>query len=88
MSKGNKVVSFRVPSDLEERIEFTIYRRNKVTRNAPWTLAEFVKAAIIEKLNHMARSRRSKKRKPGTPAHPRIKQGGVITIPSGEGVSP
>lgn len=68
MSKGNKVVSFRVPPDLEERIEYAIYRRNKVTFNMPWTLADFVKQAIIEKLNHMARSRKTKKRKPGTAA--------------------
>lgn len=62
-SKGTPVYTLRIPNELAAEIETTINRRNIYTLNEPWHWSGFVLTAIREKLNHMERSRRAKKRK-------------------------
>lgn len=57
MSKGSKVIPFRIPSSMEQEVEHAIIMRNRVTKDAPWTRTDFILAAIREKLGHMRRSR-------------------------------
>ncbi len=57
MSKGNDIYKARLTRDLVAEVEVTIESRNRHSRNTPWDMSAFIRAAIREKLAHMARSR-------------------------------
>lgn len=58
MSRGSRIVKVRVPENLLAWIEETIAGRNQRTRKEPWTMSDFLREAVAEKLKHMSRSRR------------------------------
>lgn len=58
-SKGTARYTFRLPTALVQHVEFTRSHRNNHTRNAPWTLSDFVREALAEKCWKMNRSRKS-----------------------------
>lgn len=62
-SKGNPIVSARIPADLLDEVAELIERRNEWTHNEPWTLTGFIVDAIREKVAKMERSRRARRRK-------------------------
>ena len=62
MSKGNKVIPFRCPRELEQAINSAIASRNHVTKQEPWDRTGFIIAALKDKLAHLERSK-GKKRK-------------------------
>jgi hypothetical protein len=62
MSKGTKVYPVRLDPGLMEDVEITIERRNMMTREAPWTLSDFLRIAIREKIRKMERCRRPRSR--------------------------
>lgn len=67
MSIGNPKIIVRLEQDLIDLIEQTMERRNKYTSRGPWTLSDFVRQAIREKIDHMRRARRrASKVVPGT----------------------
>jgi hypothetical protein len=55
-SKGTPIRTFRCQDDLWDQIKEAIERRNQWSRDEPWTLSDFMGAAIREKLAKMARS--------------------------------
>lgn len=57
MSKGTKVYPLRLPIDLVELVCDTIDRRNNNSKQPPWTLSDFLRQAIVDKLRKMHRSR-------------------------------
>lgn len=63
MSKGTKVVTFRLDADRERRINLEIaFRLNHPTAE-PFTFTSFILKAIDEKIAHMERSRKRKRKK-------------------------
>ena len=68
MSKGNPVITFRIDRFQEQRMRHAIDRRNFFTKEKPWGTADFIRCAIEDKLKHMERSRKAKKRKAATSA--------------------
>ena len=61
MSKGSKVVAIRFPADEYDAMLGQLADSEKFRRGEPWTLSEFVRSAIREKLKKMERSRKSRK---------------------------
>lgn len=64
MSKGNKIVCLRIDSVMMQEIAACIRNRNAVTRESEWSRTDFILKAIKEKIHHMDRARKSRKRKP------------------------
>ena len=62
MSKGSRIVPVRVPDELLVRLSAAVERSARTRFDGPWSVSEFVRSAIEDKLQHMERSRRSRKR--------------------------
>jgi hypothetical protein len=68
VSKGTRIIGIRVPDALRAKIETAVTRSEQSATREPFTLTTFILAAIREKLDHMARSRRpGRRRKQATP---------------------
>jgi hypothetical protein len=63
MSKGTRIVTLRVPDELRRACEAQIDMSEPWRAGEPWTLGEFIRVAIKEKLAKMARCRRRYRRK-------------------------
>jgi len=61
-SKGSQIVPVRFEAELLSLMKRTIEQRNAVSPNEPWTMSDFIRAAVQEKLAHMERSRKRPKR--------------------------
>jgi Arc/MetJ-type ribon-helix-helix transcriptional regulator len=59
MSQGTRVYTVRLSDEMMAEVQDCMQRRDFHSANSPWTLSDFIKAAITEKLSHMARSRKS-----------------------------
>lgn len=57
MSRGNKILKLRVRPELLAEIESVISARNERSSGEAWDMSGFLRAAIREKLDKMARSR-------------------------------
>lgn len=60
--KGSRIVTFRLPLDMELAINAAMDRAVSFRKGEPWSISTFIKAAIKEKLAHLERSRGRKKR--------------------------
>jgi hypothetical protein len=92
MSNGTRVYTVRLQDDLMERVQETMQRRDLYSADSPWTLSDFLRVCVEEKLAKMERSRRSKKRKvvkDGAIAPESVpaagQTGGFPPVPAGEG---
>ena len=56
-SLGTGKILVRVPDALRLQIEDTIKARNLLSSSEPWSLSDFVRIALAEKLAKMERSR-------------------------------
>jgi hypothetical protein len=56
-SAGTTMRSFRFNEAFWEMVEETVERRNTWSMRPPWTLSQFVRIAIVEKIKKMERSR-------------------------------
>lgn len=63
MSKGSKVVPVRIEADLLAAICQQIDMTNEVRREEPYTLSEFIRSALREKLDKMRRGRGPRRRR-------------------------
>jgi len=63
MSAGNAIVNIRVDEAMLDRMNEELERRNANTKEGEWTLSDYVRAAIREKIAHSDRSRCSKQDK-------------------------
>jgi hypothetical protein len=61
-SRGTPRHTFRLDVACYVEVLSAIRRRNFWSRRAPWTESDFIREAIIEKLAHMNRSRRPRRR--------------------------
>jgi len=61
MSAGNKIVNVRFDDGLYHRIEEEVARRNSGTRGVVWTLSDYVRNAVMEKIAHSDRARVQKR---------------------------
>ena len=55
-SKGSRIVTFRMPAELDIAAKAAIDRRNQFSRCEPWDLSKFIISAIVEKIAHLDRS--------------------------------
>ncbi len=62
MSKGTPLTNVRLDSATVAEVVETIARRNLWSREEAWTVSEFIRVAIREKMHKMARSRKSRSR--------------------------
>jgi len=63
VSKGTKTYAVRLPVDLVLQIGETVERRNLWTREEEWTLSDFIRIALEEKVRKMERSRTARNKK-------------------------
>ena len=62
MSKGNQVVTFRLPPELVEEMRQAIESANATRRSEPYTWSEWVRQCIEAKLSHLKRSAKSRRK--------------------------
>ena len=60
MSKGSKVVPVRIEAELLAMIDLLILRANEHTQEEPYTRSSWIKKALAEKINHLARSKKKR----------------------------
>ena len=60
MSKGTKPVAVRLPKELLSEVVKTVERRNRNSTEGPWSLSDFIRIALVEKITKMHRSRGQK----------------------------
>ncbi len=65
MSKGSPIVPIRFPAELLKAMDVTIHRQNRKRVGEPWTRSSWILHAICEKLDHIDRARRPRKRRTG-----------------------
>jgi Arc/MetJ-type ribon-helix-helix transcriptional regulator len=57
VSEGTPRHTFRLEDELVAEVVKTVHKRNTYTGDVPWTISDFVRIALREKLDKMARSR-------------------------------
>jgi len=62
-SRGSPMISFRIPPALLEQIRVYCRERNVYDREGEYTVTKFLLAAAADKLAHLARSKKPRKRK-------------------------
>jgi hypothetical protein len=70
MSRGTRIYAVRLSPDLMDRVELQIASRNIWTKETEWTLSDFIRVALEEKLAKMARCRRVRPRRAKVLAQP------------------
>ena len=62
MSKGSKIVPVRIPDRLFAELVAALKSQNYHTREEPLTLSGWVRKCVIDKLNHLERGKKRKKK--------------------------
>jgi len=62
MSQGNRIIPVRFSRQDIDDIQELIALRNAVTREKPWTMSDFIRKCVYDKMRHAERSRRKRKR--------------------------
>ena len=57
MSAGNRIINVRFEDGMYERIVEEVERRNGSSKDAVWTVSDFIRNAAIEKIAHLDRGR-------------------------------
>lgn len=57
MSKGNRVIQFRITEEAYDLMDLARRVRNMVSANEPQDMSAWVRAAVMEKLAHLRRAR-------------------------------
>jgi hypothetical protein len=63
MSKGTPVQTVRISPGTLVLVQDAVARRNANTADEPWTVSDFIRQAVFDKLAHMERSRKRRKKK-------------------------
>jgi hypothetical protein len=83
MSKGSPIITLRLPPALLTLVRSAIARSEHTRFEGPWDLSSFIVAAIREKLAHMERSnrpRRKAKQPPESAAMVRCEKCSVVFL--------
>lgn len=67
MSRGSKIVPVRIPDELLDEVEVAVSSQNYHTKGEPHTLSGWIRKCIAEKLAHLKRSNKKRKRICGIP---------------------
>lgn len=59
--RGTKITTLRIPAELRKRIEAAMISANRTRKDQPYTTTAWIIAALMEKLDHLQRSRRPKR---------------------------
>ncbi len=62
MSLGSPIIQVRLQADELAVVDAVLEKRNTNSGRSPWTRSDFIRAALREKLEKMARSRKSRNR--------------------------
>ncbi len=62
MARGSPIIPLRVPPDVLQEWQAALASRNAVSAEPPQTLSEFIRAAVADKLKHLARGRQQRRR--------------------------
>lgn len=62
MSKGNRIVPVRISAEMMSAIEASIESLNVRAGPNHWNVSDWIRQAILDKLAHMQRSRRPRRR--------------------------
>jgi hypothetical protein len=63
MSKGSKIIQVRFPPSLFNKVLEAVDSANKNRKGEPYTMSDWIRKCVAEKLNHLLRSKRKGKRK-------------------------
>jgi hypothetical protein len=61
-SRGTRIYPVRLSEDLMEDVEMTMHQAAQHRRGPPWTLSDFIRIALREKVCKMMRSRRHRRK--------------------------
>jgi len=61
MSAGNKIVNVRFEDGLYARLQEEIEKRNQGSRGEVWSISDYVRVAVLEKVAHSERGRKQVK---------------------------
>jgi len=61
-SPGNQIVPVRFDATTLSSMRDAVEQRNFFTKKEPWNMSDFIRVAVREKLAHMERSRKGRKR--------------------------
>jgi hypothetical protein len=62
MSAGNKIIPVRVSDVMDQEIHLAIQSRNSHSKGEVWTVSDFIRAAVEDKLLHLMRGRKKRRR--------------------------
>jgi len=68
MARGTPLIAVRLAPLLRMAVEAALLSRNQRARGAAWTLSDFIRVALEDKLNHYSRSRRPRRAPRGGPS--------------------
>jgi hypothetical protein len=60
--KGSKIIPVRFPAEELAAVEAYLKESESTRSGEPWTISTFIKKAVREKLDHIQRSRKSKRK--------------------------
>lgn len=78
MSMGTPVTTVRIPQDLLNEVKYYLDKRSTNPVVEPWSLTDFIVRALKDKLDHLARS--AKTRKSGTDSSELIDLGDIPDV--------
>ena len=81
MSKGSPRIILRIPQEVVDQIEYCITTANCSRRGEPYDVSSWIRAAIVEKIAHVKRSRKQ----PGKVKH--VQQGKHSKLTTGNELS-
>jgi hypothetical protein len=61
MSRGNPITLLRLPPDLLRLIDEEVIRQNAFRPGEPYTRSSWIRQALKERLDHLARARRQRR---------------------------
>lgn len=66
MSRGSQIVPVRIGSEMLSQLKALLAERNHRSNGAIWSMSDYIRSALSEKIAHTMRSRapRSKRGKP------------------------
>lgn len=60
MSRGSTILTFRINPELHQRMMQALASRNNQPLLEGWTVSDWIKAAIEDKLRHLGRAKKQK----------------------------
>lgn len=75
MSRGSPIVPVRISPELLSQLKSLLEERNQRSSGAEWSMSDYIRSALAEKVAHTMRSRKGRKKPKGVIVH-NVKEGG------------